>query len=844
MTTTQECPNCGTQHDTRVYVSGQKLTCRCGIRFEVRRQDVSSARQGTQNLSSISRDTGSNVTFAPHRARDEHTRDTVVPGLRADERISSAPYANGGALRDATQVQDPHEVAQDSGPGNSKVGQGSGMRSSGVSRSGGASSAVPGDVGEAVNESPSARQSSTDVPSSKAEDVRVAGHAGVSPGDEDTSPRGVALPGVPMPEGDSREASGAVEGPSGVALPSVAARMDEPMGATLVRSSTPTGRGRADSDMDPHAVETFVAAAKVDLPGFELQEMLGRGGMGEVWLARQTSLGRTVAVKLLPPKLAKDPEFVARFEKEATALAALNHPNIVQIIDRGVAGEHYYFVMEFVEGRSLREAISASSLSPQQGLKLLLQVARAIECAHDKDIIHRDLKPENILLDGRGNVKVADFGLAGIRQSESRLQLTATAVAMGTLNYMAPEQRRDAKNVDGRADLFSLGVVLYEVLTGELPLGRFKLPSQRVPGLDPRVDLVVERLLETDPEARYAKAGDLCSALEVMISTSSVPALAAGLLTDRQPRTRRRSTSQLARRFRSGWRGMRAGLTVVGAAAVLGIVAKMVPMSVHLGKDDKVVIGTEGVKVRGGTKAWPPNTYHEAFATATLVESTTPEGESRFEVSFDDKGTEEINLHSGDWKLQDGQLRAWQGGQDAGGRRLVPRAYVAHRYFAADNFDAQVVMDVKPLGNEYPEESDAQHYGELSFRIKDLQVSAFAIPEVGMRLAWRYFTEDGQEVVGNSAQDTDGLVEDEMPLPTTGPYLVRLKLSPMKGGAVLAEGFLGRQRFARKLLPGLAHRVGKVAVGCRNLACTFDDLKVRGQLEARPKRNVAGVQEQ
>nr|WP_044283820.1 serine/threonine-protein kinase [Myxococcus stipitatus] len=648
-----------------------------------------------------------------------------------------------------------------------------------------------------------------------------------------------------MPEGDSREVPGGGEGPSGVALPSSASRMDEPVGATLVRSAVPTGRGQADSDMDVHAVETFVAAARVSLPGFELQEMLGRGGMGEVWLARQTSLGRTVAVKLLPPKLAKDPEFVARFEKEATALAALNHPNIVQIIDRGVAGEHYYFVMEFVEGRSLREAISASALTPQQGLKLLLQAARAIECAHDKDIIHRDLKPENILLDGRGNVKVADFGLAGIRQSESRLQLTATAVAMGTLNYMAPEQRRDAKNVDGRADLFSLGVVLYEVLTGELPLGRFKLPSQRVPGLDPRVDLVVERLLETDPEARYAKAGDLCAALEVMISTSSVPGgLAAGLITDRQPRTRRRSASQLARRFRTGWRGMRAGLTVVGAAALIGIVAKLVPVSVHVGKDDNVVIGTQGVKVRTGTKAWPPNTYREAFATANLVESKTPEGESRFEVSFDDKGTEELNLHSGDWKLQDGQLRAWQGGQDAGGRRLVPRAYVAHRYFAADNFDAQVVMDVKPLGKEYPEEPDAQHYGELSFRIKDLQVSAFAIPEVGMRLAWRYFTEDGQEVVGNSAQDTDGLVEDEMPLPTTGPYVVRLKLSPMKGGVVLAEGFLGRQRFARKLLPGLAHRVGKVAVGCRNLACTFDDLKVRGQLEARPPRKVASGQEQ
>jgi serine/threonine-protein kinase len=633
-----------------------------------------------------------------------------------------------------------------------------------------------------------------------------------------------------------------VEVTSGVALPSDVVGGSAPVEPTMVRSSVKTSSGSAHSDLGDHDLGTFVTSGKVDLPGFELMEMLGRGGMGEVWLARQQSLGRTVAVKLLPPRLAKDPEFVTRFEKEATALAALNHPHIIQIIDRGVAGEHYFFVMEYVEGRSLREAMSAG-LTPERGLKILLAVARAIECAHDKGIIHRDLKPENILLDGRGHVKVADFGLAGIRAPDSRLQLTATAVAMGTLNYMAPEQRRDAKNVDGRADLFSIGVMLYEVLTGELPLGRFKPPSAKVPGLDARVDAVVERLLETDPEARYARASELAAALEAMVSATSAPGLSQGDVEGRVVPAGARPATNLSRQVKAGWRRVRAGLSVVGGLALLGLAVRWFvgPVSLHLGQDDKLVIGTQGVKVRPGQKPWPPNTYGEVFASVNVVEAAKPGGPSRVEVGFD-AGKEELNVHSGQWTLVDGQLRAVQGGKETNGKRLVPRAYVAHRYFSTNDFRADVVMDVKPLGKEYPEEPDAQHYGELAFRITNLQVSAFAIPEAGMRLAWRYFKEDGEEVVGNSALDTDNLVEDEMPLPRHGPYLVSLRMQRVKNG-VMVEAFLNNQRFARKLLPGLEDRVGKVALGCRNLECTFDDLKVRGVLEARPQRKVAGSAE-
>lgn len=681
--TKQTCPNCGLTQDVGVYVSGQRVTCRCGIRFEVVRQDVAALRNSLI-------------------ARESAGRMEPAPGQGVD--VGDAPTVVGGSSKERV------------------------------------------------------------LPAS--------------------------------------------------------ARWPE---------SKVSGVTRA-----PDEAATWVSAPRPELPGFELLELLGRGGMGEVWRARQQSLGRMVAVKLLPTRLAKDEEFVARFEKEAVALAALNHPNIIQIIDRGVAGEHYYFAMEFVEGRSLREAIGPGRLTPQECLRIILQVARAIECAHEKGIVHRDLKPENILLDGRGHAKVADFGLAGIREPESRLNLTATSVAMGTLNYMAPEQRRDAKSVDGRADLFSLGVVFYEALTGELPVGRFKLPSQRVPGLDPRVDAVVARLLENEPEARYATANELCAELETLVAHSST---SSALATERpeemaRPVSQRRARSSVARRLRYGWRNVRSGLAVVGGLFVLGLVSRWVigPVNLHVG-GDKVVIGTSGVSMKPETKPWPPNTEKKLFVAAAVEE--TPGKPSKLELSFDE-GAEALNARSGWWTLEHGELRAIQGGSESDGR-LVPRAYIAHRYYSADDLELEVLMDVKPLGPEYRVEPDAQHYGELAFRIKDLQVSAFAIPGAGMRLSWRYFNAEGEEVVGNSAQDVSSLVQDEVPVPKTGPFLVRLQLKRKKGG-VEVEARVNKARFARKLLPGLEGQVGKVALGCRNLRCTFDELKVRGIPMARPER--------
>jgi hypothetical protein len=224
--------------------------------------------------------------------------------------------------------------------------------------------------------------------------------------------------------------------------------------------------------------------------------------------------------------------------------------------------------------------------------------------------------------------------------------------------------------------------------------------------------------------------------------------------------------------------------------------------------------------------------------------------ENGFSIDFEPNSQgpntgEEINTHCGQWKLDDGALTAvqWGGPTDlAEHPRLVPRAYVGHRYFSADDFTAEVDLQLEDLPGEFPPlAADAQQFGELSFRIKDLQVSIFAIPESGMRLMWRYFTPDGVEVADNSARDLTNLVEDEMQVPI-GRFKVRLKLSKAKSGSVDVEAFVNGQRFAHKVLPGLAGQVGKVALGCRNLSCRFDDLKASGRAAARPVPRKGGGQ--
>ena len=400
--------------------------------------------------------------------------------------------------------------------------------------------------------------------------------------------------------------------------------------------------------------------------------------------------------------------------------------------------------------------------------------------------------------------------------------------------------------MDGRADLFSLGVMVYEVLTGELPVGRFRMPSERVPGLDPRVDEVVARLLENEPDARYATAGEVCAALEVVLGASgSGPALAQGASPGSKS-GKPAAVNSVAKRLHSGWRSVRTGLAVVGGLIVLAAGVRLVFGSVELhvdgGEKGGITIGTSGIAVKPGKKPWPANTDTELYATAQVEKAEKPDGLSKLTVDFV-PGEEEMNAWSGSWRLEKGKLQVVQGGSELGPKgRFLPRTYVAHRYFSSDDFTAEVEMDVHPLGSGYPDEPDAQHFGELTYRIKDLQVSAFAIPDVGMRLSWRYILEDGEEVVGNSSQDLENLTADEMPVPAKGPFKVRLQLKRRKNG-VMAEAFVNNVRFAYKMLHGLEGRTGKVALGCRNLECSFSHLTVQGIMVDRPKRKVAGAQE-
>ena len=259
-------------------------------------------------------------------------------------------------------------------------------------------------------------------------------------------------------------------------------------------------------------------------PQLEILGLLGKGGMGAVYKARQPALDRLVALKILPPQVAGGPGFAERFNREARALARLSHPNIVAVHEFGQVNGLPYFVMEFVDGLTLRQLERSGKLSPREALQIVPQICEALQFAHDEGIVHRDIKPENILLDKKGRVKIADFGIAKIMGSGSEPALTETRSAIGTPQYMAPEQVEKPETVDHRADIFSLGVVFYEMLTGELPLGKFAPPSRKV-NVDVRLDDVVLRSLEKEPERRYQYASQVKTAVDTIASTAPPPPL-------------------------------------------------------------------------------------------------------------------------------------------------------------------------------------------------------------------------------------------------------------------------------------------------------------------------------
>jgi serine/threonine protein kinase len=273
------------------------------------------------------------------------------------------------------------------------------------------------------------------------------------------------------------------------------------------------------------------------LSHYTIREKLGAGGMGVVYKAEDIRLGRSVALKFLPDELSHDPSAVERFEREARAVSALNHPHICSIYDVGEHGGRRFIVMELLEGTAFDGLLTGGALPPDQVVDLGIQIADALEAAHDKGLIHRDLKPANLMLTRRGQAKLLDFGLAkslahledevSPTVAQTQTQLTSFGAVLGTVAYMSPEQVR-GETLDARTDIFSLGAVLYEMATGRRAfpgntsgtisdgiLNRTPLPAGRVsPGVPPNLEGIINKSLEKDRALRYQKASDVRADLQ------------------------------------------------------------------------------------------------------------------------------------------------------------------------------------------------------------------------------------------------------------------------------------------------------------------------------------------
>ena len=357
--------------------------------------------------------------------------------------------------------------------------------------------------------------------------------------------------------------------------------------ACLLKAGFPTGT-ETDGSEACFSRSAFVPPTPEEVaaqfPQLEILELIGRGGMGAVYKARQKQLRRIAALKILPPGVGDQPAFAERFTREARALAALNHPGIVTLYEFGQTNglglpaekgdtdqpkaarkpspEHhetkqalggceentglFFFLMEFVDGMNLRQLLNVGRIAPREALAIVPQICDALQYAHDQGVVHRDIKPENILLDRRGRVKVADFGLARLMESEAAAPalshsmvegatasgaLTDTGKVMGTPQYMAPEQKERPTEVDHRADIYALGVVLYQMLTGELPGSSIEPPSKKI-RLDVRLDQVVLRALEKEPARRYQDASQFKTQVETIatdMTDSSAPIKTASM---------------------------------------------------------------------------------------------------------------------------------------------------------------------------------------------------------------------------------------------------------------------------------------------------------------------------
>jgi serine/threonine protein kinase len=390
-------------------------------------------------------------------------------------------------------------------------------------------------------------------------------------------------------------------------------------------------QGAAEDSITEGGGKPFVPPIVAELaplfPQLEILELIGKGGMGAVYRARQKQLDRIVALKILPPGIGEDPAFAERFAREAKALAKLNHPGIVTLYEFGQVqlprssgresapsgasggqpnqsrltsaateqGGLFFFLMEFVDGVNLRQLLHAGRISAREALAIVPQICDALQFAHDQGIVHRDIKPENILLDRRGRVKVADFGLAKIVEggagspqpaagspteagahgvTRPTSELTDAGKIMGTPQYMSPEQRENPAEVDHRADIYALGVVFYQMLTGELPGKPLQPPSKKVQ-IDVRLDEVVLRALEKKPELRYQQASVLKTQVETIATTPSRSSGRESAQTEAEAGESSQSllTSAVPNKAKLGWGAISARSIIAAVLVGLGVFA-------------------------------------------------------------------------------------------------------------------------------------------------------------------------------------------------------------------------------------------------------------------------------
>lgn len=268
---------------------------------------------------------------------------------------------------------------------------------------------------------------------------------------------------------------------------------------------------------------------------YVIEELLGSGGMSSVYKANDPNLRRTVAIKLIHPHLSREPEFVSRFEEEASAVAQLKHPNVIKVFDFNNDGETYFMVMEYIQGETLSDQLMAleakkQNMASEEALRIATKISAALHYAHQRQMIHRDVKPANIMLDEQGHPILMDFGIAKIIGGKVQ---TATGAIIGTALYMSPEQIQ-GKNADARVDIYSLGIVLFEMIAAQTPFGgdsamtimmkhvNDPLPNLQVlnPDTSPAVRSVIEKALEKDPQQRFQSAGDMEQALQGVLDSA------------------------------------------------------------------------------------------------------------------------------------------------------------------------------------------------------------------------------------------------------------------------------------------------------------------------------------